>query len=37
MMVSSAHAAWINGYAPGLFLMYIKAAFPSVPKEWLVN
>jgi hypothetical protein len=31
-MVDSAHAAWMNSHIPGVLLMDIKAAFPSVAK-----
>jgi hypothetical protein len=36
-MVDRAHAAWTNSHIPGLLLMVIKAAFPSVAKGRLVN
>jgi len=35
--VDRAHAAWTNGHITGVFLMDIKAAFPSMPKGRLVN
>jgi len=37
IMVDRAHAAWTNGHITGVLLMDIKAAFPSVAKETLVN
>jgi hypothetical protein len=37
IMVDRAHAAWTNGHIPGVLLMDIKAAFPSVAKGRLVN
>ena len=36
-MVERAHAAWTNGHITGVFLMDIKAAFPTVAKGRLVN
>jgi len=36
-MVDQAHAAWTNGHITGVLLMGIKAAFPSVAIERLVN
>jgi len=37
IMVDRAHAAWTNGHISGLLHMDIKAAFPRVAKERLVN
>jgi len=37
MMVDRVHAAWTNGHITGMLLMDIKAAFPSVTKDRLVN
>ena len=37
IMVDRAHAAWRNGHIPGMILMDIKPAFPSVAKGRLVN
>jgi hypothetical protein len=36
-MVDRAHAAWTNGHITGVLVMDIKAAFPSIAKERLVN
>jgi len=37
IMVDRAHAAWRDCQIAGVLLMDIKAAFPSVAKERLVN
>ena len=37
IMVDRAHAAWTDSNIPGVILMDIKAAFPTVAKESLVN
>jgi len=36
-MVERPPATWENGHITGVLLMDIKAAFPSVAKERLVN
>jgi len=37
IVVDRVHAAWTNGYIPGILLMDIKAAFPRMANDRLVN